>query len=115
MRFICPRGRWLGAWDPLDQGLLIGRLSELLALPAGTVYELLARAKAFAARESSPTTPDTSESSAYDASVSRLPPGLISAVEESFGLMLSDAESFGQMSESLAAGARPLWSMEEAA
>jgi len=95
-----------GGIDPLDQGLLVGRLGELLSLPAGTVYGLLAKAKAAAARGSSSETPDTSERSAYDASIRGLPVGMVSAVEELFGLALSAPEYFGELNEELAAGAR---------
>jgi DNA primase len=81
-----------GGIDPLDQGLLVGRLADMLGLPSGTVYELLAQAKVAAVRESSSQTPDTSEMSAYDASIRALPAGLVSAVEESFGLALLGTE-----------------------
>ena len=105
MRFIA-RVTLAGGIDPLDQGLLVSRLGELLSLPAGTVYELLAKAKAVALRESSSQTPDISESSTYDVSTRGLPTGLVSAVEESFGLALSAPECFGELNEGLAAGAR---------
>lgn len=95
-----------GGIDPLDQGLLVGRLGELLSLPAGTVYELLAKAKAAAAREPSSYTPDTSELSAYDVSTRGLPVGLVSTIEELFGLALLSPGSFGELEEALAAGAR---------
>jgi DNA primase len=99
------RAALAGGIDPLDQGLLAGRLSELLSLPARTVYELLARAKAAAARETSSSASDTSELSAYEVSIRGCPPGLVSAIEELFGLALSAPKCFGDMQAGLAAGA----------
>lgn len=105
LRFVA-RVTVSGGIDPLEQGLLVGRLSELLSLPAGTVYELLARAKATAVREPSFRTPDISETSAYDASTSGLPAGLVSAVEELFGLALAAPEYFDELKEGLASASR---------
>ncbi len=49
LRFVA-RVNYQGGMDPvLDQGRLISRLSDLLALPAGTVYEYLAKVRAAAA------------------------------------------------------------------
>jgi DNA primase len=104
LRFIA-RVALAGGIDPLEQGLLVGRLGELLSLPGRSVYELLAKAKAAAARESSSGMPETSDQSAYDASTGTLPVGLVSAVEESFGLALLAPEYFGELNEVLAAGA----------
>jgi DNA primase len=105
LRFVA-RVTLAGGIDPLEQGLLVGRLGELLPIPAGTVYELLAKAKATAARESAPrSTPDTSERSAYEESIRGLPAGLVAAVEEAFGLALSASERFGELGEALAGAA----------
>ena len=104
LRFIA-RVTLAGGMDALDQGLLVGRLSELVALPAGAVYELLAKAKNAAARESASRRPDTSESSTYEGSTRGLPSGLVSAVEEAFGLALAGPEEFSELREGLAAGA----------
>jgi DNA primase len=106
LRFVARAIQAGGMVDPLDFGPLVHRLSRLLALPAETVFELLAKGKAAAARESSSRTPDTSELSAYDVSIRGLPPGLVSAVEELFGLALTVPEYFVELGEELSAGAR---------
>ncbi|MFQ5805897.1 MAG: DNA primase [Phycisphaerae bacterium] len=106
LRFVA-RVTLAGGIDPLEQGLLVGRLGELLSLPAGTAYELLAKAKAAAAREPTPQTSTTSVQSAYDGSIRGLPVGLVSAIEELFGLALSAPEYFEELKEGLAAGVRP--------
>jgi hypothetical protein len=100
-----------GGIDPLDQGLLVGRLSELLSVPAATVYDLLSKARSAGWREAPGATSDTSEESAYDASVRGLPAGMVSAVEELFGLALRAPAPFGALDESLAlaAGYCPTW------
>lgn len=85
-----------GGLDPLQQGVLIGRLSELLSLPPGTVYEALGRTRASARREVSSETPDTSPIlSAYDASTQGLPAALVASVEDMFGVALVAPAAFG--------------------
>ena len=106
LRFVAQATQAGGTCDPLDFGPLVHRLSKLLAVPVETVFELLARNKITKARESSSPAPDTSELSAYDGTIRGLPPGLVSSVEELFGLALSAPEYFDQLGETLAAGAR---------
>lgn len=83
-----------GAIDTIEQGLLIGRLAELLSLPAGSVYELLAKSRARDRRIASPGATEPVDASAYDASLSGVPKGIVAAVEELFGLTLADASVF---------------------
>jgi DNA primase len=106
LRFVA-RVTYQGAMDPvLDQGRLISRLSDLLALPAAVVYEHIAKARAAAARESSSTALNVSDLSEYDLATRRLPQALVIAVEELFGLALSTPECFDELKEALAAGSR---------
>lgn len=85
-----------GGLNPLDQGLLVGRLSDLLALPTASVYGLLVKAKAATKREASSITPDTlDDTSAYTASIRGLPAGLVTAVEGLFGVLLTDSKFSG--------------------
>ena len=95
--------RGSGGIDPIEQGLLVSRVAELLSLPASEVYDWLTRAKRTARNEASALPPDTSELSAYDDSIRGLPGGLVSAVEELFGLALADAQVFGRVGGTLAA------------
>jgi DNA primase len=91
-----------GGLDPLAEGLLVGRLSELLSLPPRSIYELLATAKTTASRR--PTTaPETLAVPAYEASIRGLPPGMVAAAEELFGLVLTDATLWAGVDEVLAA------------
>lgn len=104
LQFVA-RVSWRGGMDPVHgQGLLVSRLSNLLSLPAGTVYESLVQARAAAAREAPPQALATSEQSAYDVAVSGLPAGMVLAIEELFGLALLTPECFGELNEGLAAG-----------
>jgi len=104
-----------GGIDPLEQGLLVGRLAELLSIPGDSVYELLKRAKAGALRESAARTTETVQQTrtAYEADVAPLPRGLVVAVEELFGLALAWPECFEQVSGALAAGAAHARSWQE--
>jgi len=103
LRFVA-RVSAAGGIDPLEEGLLVGRLSELLALPARTVYELLARARP---REGPPRpTPQISEVSAYDATTADLPGGLVCAVEELFGLALAAPQYFDELRGPLGSASR---------
>jgi len=93
-----------GGLDPLAEGLLVGRLSELLSLPPRSIYELLATAKTTASRR--PTaTPETLAMPAYDASIRGLPAGMVAAAEELFGLVLTDATLWAGVDEVLVAAA----------
>lgn len=105
LRFVA-RVTLAGGIDPLEQGLLVGRLGEMLSLPAGTVFEFLAKARSGVARETPERPVDVAEVSSYDASIGGLPAGLVSAVEEQFGLALAFPEWFAELNEGLAAGAQ---------
>lgn len=96
-----------GGIDPLEQGLLIGKLADLLSLPARSIYDLLAKARNSASRESSRGARDvTDDVSAYDASTRGLPGGLVKAMEEALGWALRDPDCFEAVNPALAAGAR---------
>jgi DNA primase len=103
-----------GGVDPLEHGLLVGRVSELLRVPSAEVYEWLARyrtrggraATADAPGSSVPSDPVGSGQSDYDASLAGVPAGLISAVEEVFGLALAAPERWDRLDSSLAAACR---------
>lgn len=92
-----------GGMEPLAQGVLISRLSELLSLPARSVYDLLASAKAAQQRGASSEAPDNSEPSAYDATLRGLPVGLVAVVEGLFGVALAAPELWPQVAGALAA------------
>ena len=91
-------------FDPLAQGLLVARLSEVLALPPAAIYESLARAKASVRRDHSVYTPDTSDTSAYEESIRGLPAGLISVMEELIGVVLVEPAIFPRVESVLATG-----------
>lgn len=92
-----------GSVDILDQGLLVSRLADVLALPTETVHGLLARAQRDLHRSAAATpTPLSGDGSAYDAEVRSLPPGLVAAVEEMFALMIEDPTAFGWADDTFA-------------
>lgn len=101
-----------GGIDPLELGLLAGRVSSLLGVPADAVYDQLARSRAVgwtsAPRDA---TPATDERSTYDESVRGLPAGLVGAVEELFGWMITSPQVFDRAAEPLVgiAGACEAW------
>lgn len=80
-----------GGIDPVEQGLLISRLSELLSVPAGTVYELLARAKSTVRRTTPSSAVSSGETSEYEATIQGLPRAVVTAVEDVFAAVLNDA------------------------
>jgi DNA primase len=103
LQFIARTGSAKGL-DETEQGLVIGRLSEMLAVPARTVYDLLAKARAAGKREAIVITPDTSsESSTYEASVRGIPAVSRAIVEELFWIACSGAEFRGSVQEMLQA------------
>lgn len=74
-----------------EQGLLVGRLADMLSVPADVVYQMLARARAGVRREAIPDTPDSNCTSVYDASVRGVPAAVVSAMEEIFGWIVTDS------------------------
>ncbi len=86
IQFIAKTGS-ARAIDEAEQGLIIGRIADLLAVPARTVYELLARARSASRRQAIAFDSDAAGeiTASYDASIKGLPAGLIAAVEALFG------------------------------
>jgi DNA primase len=84
-----------GGIDPVGQGLLVRRLAELLCLPAEAVFEML-RAARSRRRAAAPPERAAAES-AYDSAIRGLAGGLVAAVEEYFGLVLSDPDCAGRL------------------
>ncbi len=100
-----------GGMDPLDQGILVGRLSELLGAPSASVHEMLAAARSAAKRTATSVTPDTSDQSAYVESLGELSSGSVAAVETLFGIVLSDSSIFDRVRSCLASASEwcPTW------
>lgn len=78
-----------GGVDPLEQGMLVGRLAALLGIPADSVYALLST-KRRTSRRDAPSTPDAQSLSAYDASIRGVPAVLVAVVEELFGCLIAE-------------------------
>lgn len=104
VRFVAKVGA-VGGIDPLAQGLLASRLSELTSLSASAVYEMLAAARNPLKREARDKPSTSDDSSAYSAAVARLPAGLVLAMEELFGLVLADPGVFEKAGPALSTGA----------
>ncbi|MFN0138273.1 MAG: DNA primase [Phycisphaerae bacterium] len=88
-----------GGIDPLEQGLIIGRLAELLAMPARSVQELLDRARSNERRPSASANASevVDAASAYDEAIRGLAPGLVVVAEELLGLVLAEPAVFERM------------------
>ncbi len=96
-----------GGIDPLEQGLLVSRLADLLAIPGESIYALIARAKTAASRQSAGRSVSAAEEySAYDREVRGVAPALVVAIEELFGLALAAPDEWEAWNRALAAGAR---------
>ncbi len=82
-----------GSMDPLQQGLLLRRLGDLLSLPTESVHAMLNAALRRRHLPASSATPavDEETASAYAMAIRGLAPGLVVAVEETLGLLISDA------------------------
>ncbi len=102
VRYVARLGSF-GGMEPLAQGVLASRLSELLSLPARSVYDLLAGARAAQERGAPSEAPDNSEASAYGVETRGLPLGLVAAVEGLFGAALAAPQFWPQAAELLAA------------
>lgn len=84
VKFIA-QSRSSGVVDPLHEGMVISRLSELTRLSPDTLYALLARAR-LAARPGKDNS--TASESSYDLGIRGLPPALVCSFEELVGALL---------------------------
>ncbi|MGE0480805.1 MAG: DNA primase [Phycisphaerae bacterium] len=101
-----------GGIDPLELGLLAGRVSSLLGVPADAIYDHLSRSRAAARPQVAHNDAlPIDERSSYDESVRGLPAGLVGAVEELFGWMITSPQVFDRAAERLVgvAGACEAW------
>lgn len=99
-----------GGIGPLDLGLIVQRLADVLSIRPGDVYEFLSKARSGVRK------PDSDISSAdrpteYSNQTRDLAPGLVAAVEELFGVALHEPQRFPQVEGALAASASrvPIW------
>lgn len=94
-----------GGVDPLQQDLLVGRLSQVLGVPPAEVFDLLARAKRALRRSDERQTKQPDGVSSYEAIVRGLPGGLVTAVETVLGLLVIDADCWQWVDDNVARGA----------
>jgi DNA primase len=93
----------VGGMNPLDQNLVVGRLSELLGVPPDEVFALFARARR-AIRRPQSKAGSADAASEYEASVRALPAGLMTAAESVLGLLLRDSRFWPSVNDAVAAG-----------
>ena len=93
-----------GALDPLDQNLLIGRLSELLGVPPDEAFGLFARARRRPSGSEAQAASTAVGRSDYVATLRGLPAGLVTAAETVLGLLLSDPGAWRLVTDAVAAG-----------
>jgi hypothetical protein len=105
VRYVARLGCF-GGMEPLAQGVLASRLSELLSLPARSVYDMLAGARAAQEGGAPSETPDNSKASAYGVEIRGLPLGLVAAVEGLFGVALAAPRFWPQVAEPLSAAGK---------
>ena len=102
-----------GSIDPIQQGLLIGRLGEVLGLPTDAVYEMLGRVRPVPRSRAAhaATRDDEAELASYATEVRSLPAGLVSAAEELLGCLMRGALHWRSVSDDLARAAAlvPTW------
>lgn len=100
-----------GGMAPLEVSSLVGKLADLLRLPAGVIYEWLSRQRGRSSRVPAAAFGGISQASPYDHSIAGLPRGLVAAVEESFGVAIRTPGSFQLLQSGLLAGGMrcPVW------
>jgi hypothetical protein len=106
LKFVASAG---GGISPFEQSLLVGRLADLLHVPAESVHELLRRnsrtgATAVPAARSGQTD-EVSDAAVYERAIAGLPAALTSSVEELFGLLFLRPACFGAADEVFAEAA----------
>lgn len=90
-----------GGIDPIDQGLLVGRLSELLSMPVAVIYDLLGRA--MGSRRAAEFSEPIDEVSEYAREVRGLPAGFVATIESLLGLLLDGPAFYGALDDRYAA------------
>lgn len=95
-----------GGMDPLQQNLLVGRLGDLLRVPAEEVFDLLVKERR-QWRQRQGNGPNTAGEavSDYETTIRGLSAGLATAMESVFGLLVSGPGHWGSVNESVARGA----------
>ncbi len=94
--------------------MLIGRLSDLLGVPAEAVFDLLASQKRQLRRGVRGDAEGSAEGqSEYEASVAGMPAGLVAAMETLFGLLLQHSECWRWVDDVVARGAGHLQTWKE--
>lgn len=92
-----------GGIDPIDQGFLVARLSELLSMPVAVIYDLLSRARGSRRQSESFETPGVEDVSDYARQVRGLPNGFVAAVESLLGLLLDSPRFYSALDDRYAA------------
>ncbi len=101
-----------GGIDPIEQGMLVSRLSELLRLSPESIYEALAADRRRGGRVGRSASPESAPpTSGYADSVRDIPAGLVSSVEELVGLILRESGDAGELDRVFASAAKhcPVW------
>ncbi len=95
-----------GGIDPLQQNLLVGRLSDLLQVPAEEVFDLLSNERR-TLRQRPPNNTNVSSASVsdYETGIRGLSAGLVTAMEAVFGLLLASSTHWPAVDETVASGA----------
>jgi DNA primase len=91
-----------GGVDPIQQDLLVGRLSQLLGVPPEEVFERLAREKRTLRRYARTDAAGSEGASAYEGAVRGLPGGLVAVAESVLGLLLDDATCWQWVDDTVA-------------
>jgi len=94
-----------GALDPLQENLLVNRLSELLGVPPDDAFDLLASAKRGARRAATTQRQRPDAESSYDQTIRGLSGGLAAAVESILGLLLIDPACWEHVDDTVSRGA----------
>lgn len=87
--------------NPVEQGLLVSKLSEMLSIPAHSVYASLALMRRTKPRRETDGTDDVPLESRYASSVRGVPPALVCAAEAALGWIVLDSACFSASDEVL--------------
>ncbi len=106
LRFVASATAQRGA-DPLQQSLLLDRISELTGVPTDAVFEEVARVRRRLLRpvSGSGAAAGCSEVSDYEATIRGLSPGLVTAMESLLGLLIRAPECWRDVDDALARAA----------
>lgn len=100
-----------GGIDPVQQGLFVSRLSEILGIPSNEVYRMLSTVRRKPTRTAALSADADNDAPGYADTIRHMPAALTTAVEEALGLLVESCGLLTRVTDDFvgAVGKVPAW------